>query len=113
MIVKDLRDIKRHIRSQLGKDSDVNSHLVFDKGMKHYVNRGEYLKAAKILEIWNEWLFNRGIVEKVAEKLEINSTTTTISKEMKEYKMTMEIIKKLPKEEQEKLRVLILGNDDS
>ena len=37
------------------------------------IKTGEYYKACSLIKMWNDWLFDKGAVEKAAEKHEIKN----------------------------------------
>lgn len=51
---------------------DSITETVFQKAIQELVSNGEHMEAVKAVEKWNNWLFDRGKVDKVAEQKDVS-----------------------------------------
>lgn len=71
-IHKDIQRLKEYIKDNVGRDAVFQSEMLYRKGIKEYVESGNYKKAVDILESWNNWLFDIGAKEKAPEKRQVD-----------------------------------------
>jgi len=71
-ITRDIDAIREEIHEDLSVDADSVSAIVYRKAIRAKVDEGDWEGAVRILESWNEWLFDRGIQDKEADKLDVD-----------------------------------------
>jgi len=71
-ISRDFDRIREYYREHIGDHRHAISAAVYRRSIKEYTDRGEYEKAVKVMESWNEWLREEGVrdVEPDEQKLE-------------------------------------------
>jgi hypothetical protein len=71
-ITRDIDAIREEIHEDLSVDADSVSAIVYRKAIRAKVDEGDWEAAVRILESWNQWLYDRGIQDKEADKLEMD-----------------------------------------
>jgi hypothetical protein len=71
-ITRDIDAIREEIHEDLSVDADSVSAIVYRKAIRAKVEEGDWMAAVDILESWNQWLYDRGIQDKAADKLEMD-----------------------------------------
>lgn len=71
-ITRDIDAIREEIHEDLSVDADSVSAIVYRKAINAKVDEGDWEAAVSILESWNQWLYDRGIQDKEADKLEMD-----------------------------------------
>jgi len=70
-ISKDVERIRTHIVENIDETTvDSITETVYQKSIRELVSNDEYDKAVKAVESWNDWLMDRGKVEKEPDKVE-------------------------------------------
>jgi hypothetical protein len=76
MISKDIEAIKESIVTSIGNDSEFITEMIYKKTLKDLMNtkssKDKFL-ATKVLESWNNWLFDSGRKDRAASKVELKS----------------------------------------
>lgn len=71
-ICKDMKRLREYINSELDETRvDAITQTVYQKSIKELMDQKEYQKAVKAVESWNDWLMDRGRVEKEPDKHEV------------------------------------------
>ena len=74
-ISNDVDVLREYITENIDERTvDSITETVFQKAIQELVNNGEYMDAVKATEKWNEWLFDRGKVEKEPDKHEVDGS---------------------------------------
>lgn len=70
-IYKDLNYISDSVKKHMGKKSDLLFESVYSSVIKELREEGDTSELRKWLKDWSEFLFNRGKIEKVPDKVQI------------------------------------------
>lgn len=87
-IYRDFERLREFILDDIGPDRvDTISQIGYQKAIKGLLNQEEFAKATRALDSWNEWLFDRGKVDKSPDKQEVDATVdaTVEKREAKVY----------------------------
>lgn len=71
-ISKDFDRLRAHIRDRVGDDARMVSHVVYNAAIQDLMDEGEPYKAAKVVTMWNDWLFETGEMERAPDRLELS-----------------------------------------
>lgn len=72
-ISKDMKRLRKYITNRIDEQRvDTITQTVFQKAIREMVENGEYMDAVKATEKWNNWLFDRGKVDKEPDKHEVD-----------------------------------------
>jgi len=72
-ISQDKSRLQEYIADQLKEDRvDAITQTVFQKAVQELMGNEEYRKAAKTVAEWNDWLADRGFVDREPDRLEAN-----------------------------------------
>ena len=79
-ISQDKDRLRSYIVENIDHDTvDAITETVFQKSIKELVEQGEYMDAVRATEKWNDWLMNRGKVEKEPDKHEVDGSGIVIN----------------------------------
>ena len=79
-ISQDIDRLRSYIVENIDHDTvDAITETVFQKSIKELVEQGEYMDAVRAAEKWNDWLMNRGKVEKEPDKHEVDGSGIVIN----------------------------------
>lgn len=72
-ISQDITRLKTYINETVDTDTvDAITETVYQKSIKELIEKDEHYKAVKAVESWNNWLMDRGKVDKEADEHELN-----------------------------------------
>ena len=72
-ISQDKSRLQEYIVSNIDETKvDGITETVYQKSIKELMDNGEYKDAVKAVESWNDWLMNRGKVDKEPDKHEVD-----------------------------------------
>jgi len=80
MISKDIEAIRKDVTKHLGTDADLIMESVMTKSITQLQNKGKYFEAARVAEMLGKWFFNRGVIEKTADKVEVTGSDITVER---------------------------------
>lgn len=80
-ISHDLKALRDYIKDHTSQNARFITELVYKKSIRKLQQNKQYFKAAKVLNMWNKWLFNSGVLEKSADKVELDAKVETDSLE--------------------------------
>lgn len=67
---KDFDRVKEWYEDHIGEDAKQASDLAYRRIVQEHMDNGDFEKARRALDSWNEWLEDRGFEEKEPEKIE-------------------------------------------
>ena len=70
-IHNDLDVLAEYVTQTSSARRDLITESVYEKAIRELQSEGKHYQAAKILSMWNDWLMDRGLQEKAAEKREL------------------------------------------
>lgn len=74
-ISNDIDVLREYITNNIDERTvDSITETVYQKSIQELVSNGEYKDAVKAVESWNDWLMNRGKVEKEPDKHEVEGS---------------------------------------
>jgi hypothetical protein len=73
-ISKDFKRLREFYEDHLGQDFRSITEPVYRKAIREYVDRGEYMKAVRVLESWHQWLEDEGVRETPPDEVDIGPT---------------------------------------
>lgn len=71
-IGRDFDALAEYYAGNVGEQSAMLTETVYQKAIRELQSEGEHYKAAKVLEMWNNWLFDRGAQEKAPNRSELD-----------------------------------------
>jgi len=71
-VSRDFDRIREYYREHIGDHRHAISAAVYRKSIKEYSERGEYEKAVKVMESWNDWLREEGVRDVEPDGLELS-----------------------------------------
>ena len=78
-ISQDIDRLRSYIVDNIDPDTvDGITETVYQKAIKELMSNGEYKDAVKAVESWNDWLMDRGKVEKEPDKHEVDGSGIVI-----------------------------------
>jgi len=78
-ISQDIDRLRDYINENIDATTvDAITETVYQKSIKELVESGEYKDAVKAVESWNDWLMDRGKVEKEPDKHEVDGSGIVI-----------------------------------
>ena len=78
-ISNDVSVLREYITSNIDETTvDTITETVYQKSIRELVDNGEYKDAVKAVESWNDWLMDRGKVEKEPDKHEVDGSGIVI-----------------------------------
>ena len=87
-ISQDVDRLRSFIVDHIDEDTvDAITETVYQKSVQELMSNGEYKDAVKAVKSWNEWLMDRGKVDKEPEKIEhggnvgVTSDVVTVTSE--------------------------------
>lgn len=69
-ISNDFDVLKEWYKGRIGTDAKTTSDLAYTRIVQEHMDNGEYEKARRALDSWNEWLENRGVQDKEPDEVE-------------------------------------------
>lgn len=75
------------IEANLGKRAQLRTQALYEKVMDEMIESGDFRGAWRTTMEWNEWLENRGALERTPDKLEADVTTREAGTETEEYEI--------------------------
>ena len=63
-ISKDFDRLRNYIRDRVGEDAQMVSHLVYNRAVQDLIEQGNPYKAAKVVKMRDDWLFDIGAAER-------------------------------------------------
>jgi len=79
-ISKDITRLREFITENIDERTvDSITEVVYQKSIKELMDKGEYKDAVKAVESWNDWLMDRGKVEKEPDKHEVDGSGIVIN----------------------------------
>lgn len=69
-ISHDIKALGEHLGKQSKEDIELITEAIYQKGIRELQKKGKHYKAIKAVNLWNEWLFNTGKIEKEPNKVE-------------------------------------------
>lgn len=70
-ISKDFDRIRDSMRAHIGKDAELRAEMIYGKAVRELQEDGQWFQAAKVADMWNDWLFDVGAVDRAPEKAEV------------------------------------------
>lgn len=70
-ISKDFDRLRDHIQKQAGDDAQFISQLVYQRAIRDLLDEDPY-KAARVVSMWNDWLFDSGTVERSPDRVDLS-----------------------------------------
>lgn len=67
----DLDALAEYVTQTSSARRDLITESVYEKAIRELQAEGNHYQAAKVLSMWNDWLMDRGLQEKAAEKREL------------------------------------------
>lgn len=90
-ITKDLKALADYISNNIGRESDFIGEVLFKKGLKETAKNGDWDKARRLWDSWEDWLERRGIKKVEPEKHEIeHSGEISIAEEIRKARRILE-----------------------
>ena len=78
-ISQDIDRLRDYIVENIDSNTvDSITETVFQKAISELVEKGEYMDAVRATEKWNDWLMDRGKVEKEPDKHEVDGSGIVI-----------------------------------
>jgi len=78
-ISQDIDRLRTYINDTIDTDTvDAITETVYQKSIKELIEKDEHYKAVKAVESWNDWLMDRGKVEKEPDKHEVEGSGIVI-----------------------------------
>ena len=79
-ISNDIDVLREYITDNIDETTvDAITETVFQKSIRELVEQGDYKDAVKAVESWNDWLMDRGKVEKEPDKHEVDGSGIVIN----------------------------------
>jgi len=79
-ISQDIDRLRTHIVENIDETTvDSITETVYQKSVQELMSNGEYKDAVKAVESWNDWLMDRGKVEKEPDKHEVEGNGIVIN----------------------------------
>ena len=79
-ISQDIDRLKTYINEHIDeKTVDSITETVYQKSIKELMDNGDYKDAVKAVESWNDWLMDRGKVDKEPDKHEVDGSGIVIN----------------------------------
>jgi len=79
-ISKDISRIRDYIVDNIDERTvDSITETVYQKSIRELMDKGDHYKAVKAAESWNNWLMDRGKVEKEPDKHEVDGSGIIIN----------------------------------
>jgi len=79
-ISQDIDRLRKHIVENIDETTvDSITETVYQKSVQELMSNGEYKDAVKAVESWNDWLMDRGKVEKEPDKHEVEGNGIVIN----------------------------------
>ncbi|AGM11188.1 hypothetical protein M197_gp23 [Haloarcula hispanica tailed virus 2] len=82
-IHKDFDRLREWYQDRVGEDALEASDLAYRRIIQEQMSNGEYEKARRALDSWNEWLEDRGKQEKAPERIDMNLDASIEKREQK------------------------------
>jgi hypothetical protein len=70
-IHEDYKAIKEDIVAHLGDDAEFITESVFRKAVSELQKEGKHMDAARVIKMWNDWLFDSGARKRAPEQVEV------------------------------------------
>ena len=78
-ICKDMKRLRKFITENIDEERvDAITETVYQKAVSELMDQGEYKDAVKAVESWNDWLMDRGKVDKEPDKHEVEGSGIVI-----------------------------------
>ena len=78
-ICKDMKRLRKFITENIDEERvDAITETVYQKAVSELMDQGEYKDAVKAVESWNDWLMDRGKVDKEPDKHEVDGSGIVI-----------------------------------
>jgi len=71
-ISQDITAIRKGINEEYKTDADLIIASVFQKSMKELMKKGKHKEAAQVASDWGKWLFDRKVIEKAPDQIDVN-----------------------------------------
>jgi hypothetical protein len=71
-ISKDFDRLRDYIRDRVGDDAQMVSSLVYNRAIQDLLEQGDPYKAAKVVKMRDEWLFDIGELERQPDRVELS-----------------------------------------
>ena len=72
-ISKDFKRLRQYITGEIDTDRvEAITQMVFTKAIKNLQEEGDHLGAVEVVEKWNDWLYDRGKMEREPERSELH-----------------------------------------
>ena len=79
-ISKDVTRLRTFINEHIDESTvDSITETVYQKSIRELMDKGDHYKAVKAAESWNNWLMDRGKVEKEPDKHEVEGSGIVIN----------------------------------
>lgn len=77
-IYQDLDRLGEFLEDTLGTRAKMRTQLLFERVLDNLLDEGKEREAWRTAMEWNEWLADRGAIEKAADKQEVDATVTNV-----------------------------------
>jgi hypothetical protein len=67
-ITRDIDTLRSEIVEELGTDADLITGTVYQRAIRELMDEGEWVDAVRIVESFNDWLFDRGEIDREPEE---------------------------------------------
>jgi hypothetical protein len=71
-ISKDFDRLREYIHDRVGDDAKVVSQLVYNRAIQDLLDEGDPYKAAKVVQMRDEWLFDLGELERQPQAVDVD-----------------------------------------
>jgi len=79
-ISKDIQRLREFICENIDERTvDSITEVVYQKAIRELMDKGDHYKAVKAAESWNDWLMDRGKVDKEPDKHEVDGSGIVIN----------------------------------
>lgn len=86
-IYHDYDALAEFIEENLGERAKFRTQSLYERVLDELIDKGEYREAWKTTLEWNQWLVERGALDKVPEKLEADVTTREAETKTEAYEI--------------------------
>ncbi|AAM88768.1 hypothetical protein PhiCh1p96 [Natrialba phage PhiCh1] len=70
-ISKDFDRLRDYVHDRVGDDAKVVSELVYNRAIQDLLDEGDAYKAAKVVKMRDEWLFDLGELERAPDRVDV------------------------------------------
>lgn len=69
-ISQDFSVLREYVAETIGNDAKLVTESVYRKSIKELLRNKQHDKAVRVIESWNNWLFDIGVQDKAAQKIQ-------------------------------------------